>query len=123
LKRNGRTLETAKRPAYRCKGLLPGDEKALFKTARGRMTDREVFRIVKKYAERVGIKDISPHSLRHTFATHLLEAGVGLREIQEMLGHSSIGTTQVYTHLDVGHLAQTIARCHPRGMVKRRRRW
>ena len=82
----------------------------------GRQLTREmVFTIIKKYAKLAGItKNISPHTLRHSFATHLVEGGADLRAVQEMLGHESIQTTEIYTHLDREYLRQTILKFHPR---------
>lgn len=88
----------------------------LFLNRRGKpLTRAMVFTIVKQLAEKSGIrKTISPHTFRHSFATHLLENGANLRAIQEMLGHESITTTEVYVHLDRTHLRKTIEKYHPR---------
>jgi integrase/recombinase XerD len=88
----------------------------LFLSKRGKRLDREmIWRIVKKYAELAGIrKNISPHTLRHSFATHLLENGADLRIIQEMLGHKDISTTDRYTHISKRHLKNAFENFHPR---------
>ena len=85
-------------------------------SARGSGLRRErIWELIKKYAVRVGIpNDISPHSLRHSFATHLLAGGADLRQVQEMLGHASIATTQIYTHVDHTRLQKVHREFHPR---------
>lgn len=93
-----------------------GEEDILFLNRRGhRLTRVMVFYIIRDLAERAGIRrSISPHALRHSFATHLLEGGANLRAIQMMLGHESIGTTQIYLHTDTSRLRSEILRYHPR---------
>jgi integrase/recombinase XerD len=93
-----------------------GEEQYLFLNRLGTSISRiTIFTIVKEAAERAGItKNISPHTFRHSFATHLLEGGADLRAIQEMLGHESIATTEIYTHLDTEYLKQIIKDFHPR---------
>jgi integrase/recombinase XerC len=97
------------------KVLLKRRDRAMFLNRRGaRLSDRGIRRIVVKYAKLSGIRDdIGPHTLRHTFASHLLQAGADLRVIQELLGHSSLSTTQKYTHLDVAHLMDIYDKAHP----------
>ena len=92
------------------------DEDILFLNKRGSKLSRVmIFLMIKKYALQAGIhKSISPHTFRHSFATHLLEGGADLRAIQEMLGHESITTTEIYTHLDKDFLRSTIMQFHPR---------
>ena len=94
----------------------PGKEDFVFLNNRGNPLSRVmVFIIIKSLAEKIGLKkSISPHTFRHSFATHLIEGGADLRAIQEMLGHESITTTEIYTHLDRDYLRQTIIQFHPR---------
>lgn len=89
----------------------------LLLSRRGRRLRREaIWELVKKYAARVGIPpSVSPHTLRHSFATHMLGGGADLRQVQEMLGHASIATTQIYTHVDLSRLKQVHQQYHPRG--------
>lgn len=96
----------------------PGEENILFISKRGgRLTRMMIFYIVRRLAEQADIRrEISPHTLRHSFATHLLEGGANLRAIQQMLGHESISTTEIYLHLDRSHLRREILLHHPRNI-------
>ena len=96
--------------------IQPGSDDILFLNRRGRMLSRVmVFTIVKELAQAAGIKKtVSPHTFRHSFATHLVEGGADLRAVQEMLGHESIITTEIYTHLDHEYLREAIISFHPR---------
>jgi integrase/recombinase XerD len=100
--------------------LKKGAEDILFLNRRGNKLSRVmIFNIIKDTAKKAGIKKtISPHSLRHSFATHLVEGGADLRAVQEMLGHESITTTEIYTHLDRSYLRENIMKYHPRARKK-----
>lgn len=96
--------------------MVPAGEDRVFLSVRGRpMHRRSVSEILKKAAVTAGIlRSVSPHMLRHSFATHLLERGAGLREVQELLGHADIRTTEIYTHVDRRKLREAHSRYHPR---------
>ena len=100
------------RPAFPQK-----DPDALFIDRNGeRLTRQGLWLVIKKYVKRIGIKEkTSPHTLRHSFATHLLEKGADLRSVQEMLGHSDISTTQIYTSVSRERLKKMYHKAHPRG--------
>ncbi|OGP64292.1 MAG: hypothetical protein A2169_06535 [Deltaproteobacteria bacterium RBG_13_47_9] len=105
------------------RGVLRGDAPLFVNLKGGRLTARSVGRLVERYTKRSGIfRKVSPHSLRHTFATHLLDAGADIREIQEMLGHSSLSTTQRYIHLSMGKLMEVYDKAHPRSFKNGKRK-
>lgn len=99
----------------------PSADNIVFLNNRGKKISRVmVFLIIKELCEKAGIqKSISPHTFRHSFATHLLEGGADLRAIQDMLGHESITTTEIYTHLDMEYLKETLMNFHPRNSRKK----
>jgi integrase/recombinase XerC len=96
--------------------LAKSEEKALFVNHLGtRLTDRSVRRIVEGYVKQVALqKKITPHTFRHSFATHMLEGGADLRVVQELLGHVSLSTTQIYTHTAGDYLMKVYEAAHPR---------
>lgn len=91
---------------------------AVFLSERGtRITRQAVHRMVERYGRLVGIEGLHPHTLRHTYATHMLEGGMDLRTVQELLGHASISTTQLYTHIDLTHVRMVYLEAHPRARM------
>jgi integrase/recombinase XerD len=103
------------RPKHSVRGV---DASAVFVNARGgRLSRQGVFGIVRAYGDHVGLR-MHPHTLRHSFATHLLEGGADLRALQEMLGHADITTTQVYTHVDRRHAREEYLSTHPRARLR-----
>ncbi|MDP2182470.1 MAG: site-specific tyrosine recombinase XerD [Actinomycetota bacterium] len=107
------------RPYLRTKGSTrPAEPSAVFLSVRGRrLTRQAVYAMVRKYGELVGLR-LHPHTLRHSFATHMLEGGADLRALQEMLGHADISTTQVYTHVDRQHIREEYLTTHPRARLR-----
>lgn len=116
----------AYRSAYQARASGPADGlqmTAVFRNVRGgRLTARSVERLVAAYSGRLAVGRINPHTLRHSFATHLLDEGADLRAIQELLGHASLDTTQQYTHLAVDHLLKVYDQAHPRAKGKAAKR-
>jgi integrase/recombinase XerD len=105
------------RPAWlEMGGASPGAGSPVLVTTRGRrLTRGQAWTVVKRAAASAGLDDrVSPHTLRHSFATHLLEGGADLRVVQELLGHATISTTQLYTHLTGERIREVYARAHPR---------
>jgi integrase/recombinase XerD len=91
----------------------------LFVSASGRpLTRQAIFKFIKEYAEKIGLEGVSPHTLRHSFATHLVQNRADIRSVQQMLGHADISTTQIYTHLTDSHLRKTYEKFHPRAKAK-----
>lgn len=93
----------------------------LFVTTLGRPINRQIIhKLVKEYAAKCGLHDVSPHTLRHSFATHLIQNRADIRSVQQMLGHSDISTTQIYTHITDAHLRRSYDEFHPRSKAKQR---
>jgi integrase/recombinase XerC len=107
---------TTVRPLFLSRSLKSKAESAVFLNTRGgRLTDRSVRRIVEGYVRQMALKKkVSPHTLRHSYATHMLEAGADLRAVQELLGHVDISTTQIYTHLSRERIRTVYLKSHPR---------
>ena len=113
LPRTAAAARSPPRPAAPLSGAVSGDRLLLSRRGRGLLTS-DIRRLVVKYCSVAGIEPASPHMLRHAYATHMLERGADLRAIQELLGHASVSTTQVYTHVSGAHLRRTYDLHHPR---------
>ena len=96
--------------------IISRNSKALFLNNRGgRLTERSVARMLEKYVKKAGMNSkISPHTFRHSFATHLLDRGADLRSVQELLGHANLSTTQIYTHITTERMKEVYNKAHPR---------
>lgn len=115
-----RAIEMYKTSCRNQLSTVRGHEDYLFLNRFGKKLSRiSIFNMVKAYASKAGIqKNISPHTFRHSFATHLVEGGANLRVVQELLGHESIITTEIYTHLDLHYLRETVLQFHPMNQAK-----
>jgi len=118
-----KAIETVQAYLTRSRPRLVGlrDEHCVFVNLRGGALSRQgLYKIVQRHARSAGLAErMSPHTLRHTFATHLLAGGCDLRSLQEMLGHADIGTTQIYTHLSADRLRDMYFDAHPRAQITR----
>jgi integrase/recombinase XerD len=89
----------------------------IFVSSAGKPINRQtIFHFIKEYAAKIGLEDVSPHTLRHSFATHLVQNSADIRSVQQMLGHADISTTQIYTHITDAHLRKTYEKFHPRAL-------
>ncbi|MCL2818373.1 MAG: tyrosine recombinase, partial [Actinomycetia bacterium] len=108
------------REELRTSHALAPSTSAVFLTTRGKRIYREaVYRMVKEITKHAGLAEVHPHTLRHSYATHMLEGGADLRSLQEMLGHADLSTTQIYTHVDQSHIRQEYLANHPRAQRDR----
>lgn len=107
------------RSSLRARRSISSSDEAVFVNSRGgRISRQSVFKLVREYGKAAGIDDLHPHTLRHSFATHMLEGGADLRSLQELLGHSDISTTEVYTHVDLTHVREEYLSTHPRARLR-----
>jgi len=119
MKALGKYLREARGLLHTKKATAPPEDSAVFLNVRGQRLSRQgVYDIVVEYGMRVDLQNLHPHSLRHTYATHLLDGGGDLRSIQQLLGHASISTTQIYTHVGRRHLREEYLTCHPRARMR-----
>jgi integrase/recombinase XerC len=112
----GRTCRSALKDYFQAERTPPKGHDALFtNTSGGRITTRTIQNVVKRWATQAGLPpETSPHTLRHSFATHLLDRGADLKTVQQLLGHESLATTQIYTHLSIERLHKVVETAHPR---------
>lgn len=112
----GKTCQSALKDYLSGERVEPVNSEALFTNKHGqRITTRTVQNVVKRWARRVGLPpEVSPHTLRHSFATHMLDGGADLKSVQQLLGHESLATTQIYTHISVERLRDAIQKAHPK---------
>lgn len=110
-------VETYLRGKQRAEASVKGKKQILFLTNRGEPVTREwIWTLVSECAKRAGLAEVSPHTFRHTFATHLLEHGADTRSVQTLLGHADLATTQIYTHISNSRLRQSYNKYHPRAL-------